>query len=185
MKRSITILAQGVFLLMGSVAVAQIPSPDFDLSLPPGMVLQQIVDITVLGDSAVVVEQLDKESVIHKVVLGGPNVQLIGRLGDVFYVGNRNSPGVSVILEDNTVAALGDWELQTTTVNSDSSKSDYWRVTTYNALVEIRTEVVAYSHVQKPADSLDVERVNQVELVNQRAEHIRAVVEEVRRRRNQ
>ena len=133
MKRSITILAQGVFLLMGSVAVAQIPSPDWLQSDWPGMTLQQFADITVLGDSAVVIEQLDKDSVTQKVVLSAPSVKLTGRLGEVFYVGDRNSPPSGFLLEGNAVAYLGDLELQTTTVNPDSSKSDYWRVTVYNS----------------------------------------------------
>ncbi len=181
MKRSITILAQGVFLLMGSVAVAQIPSPDWLQSDWPGMTLQQFADITVLGDSAVVIEQLDKDSVTQKVVLSAPSVKLTGRLGEVFYVGDRNSPPSGFLLEGNAVAYLGDLELQTT-VNPDSSKSDYWRVTVYNSLVEIRTELVTNSHAQKnPTGSLGVD----VELLNQGAEHTRAVVEEIRRRRNQ
>ncbi len=180
MKRSISIVAQSVFLLMCSVTAAQTPDRALSTSESPGM-LQQIADITVLGDSGVVIEILDKESgsVTQKVVLGGPNVKLTSGLGEAFKVNDLNSPSVAALLEDNAAVFLGDLELTTTASNPDSSKSDYWRVTAYNALVEIRTERVADSQVQKPAVSLG-ERP-----LNQRAEHIRAVLEEVRRRRSQ
>lgn len=178
MKKSIVV--QGVFLVMCSISVAQTPDWAPASSEPPG-ILQQTADITVFGDSGVVVVRLGKEGVAtQRFVLAGPNVRLIGSLGEVFSVGDLNSPGVAGVLEGDTAVFLGDLELIAAPMNPDASQSAYWRVTAYNALVEIRTtESVSNSYFQKPS-------VSSGEIpLNQRAEHIRAVLEEVRESRNQ
>ena len=81
MKRSKSFLAQSVFLLMCSVAVAQTPDRPSSTSESPR--IRQIADITVLGDSGVVILLVDENGVVNqKLRLAGPYVKLFSSPGN-------------------------------------------------------------------------------------------------------
>ena len=174
-----TIVAHCAYILMCSTTLAQTPGVvGADSS---SLVVQQVATITVLGDSGVVVERMYKDSLVYKVVLAGPYVSFIVPAGEVIAFNDLQSPTVGGLLADDAAVFLGDLELTPVPADiPDSTTLDQYRVTTSNALVEIRTSWVSAVDVRAP-EVLQQRQVPQ----NQRSEYIRAVREEVRKRRRQ
>lgn len=168
MKKAI--VANSFLLLPCLMAVAQ--TPDW---VPEPSGVRQIAEITVLGDSAVVVERLENGDVVRRMKLGGPEVRIVGSYGEAFAVADLRAPSVVAVPTEQGAAFYGDLELITVAIDPASHlRSDHGRFLVYNALVEIRTERGTISPDQEPAAS-----TREVPL-NQRGEQIRAVLEEIR-----
>lgn len=169
-------------LVVCSTTGAQTPvNGESELESP---LTRQKAQITLLGDSPVIVERYvaDRDTT-YILRLAGPDVVIYSSIGSVFGVDDANSPTVAGLLGPDGVTFVGDLILEETHKSSTpfDNSNDNLRVYADSALVVVSTEQVSEEELQN-----EQEFKTQKELpLNQQADYIRRIKEQVERRNNQ
>ncbi|MCY4158893.1 MAG: hypothetical protein OXF48_04720, partial [Bacteroidetes bacterium] len=140
--------------------------------------IQQKATITTFGEKKVLLEMFSEDGHLRKTKLAGPHVAIHSRKNEILQIDDLNSASVGGVLDQDGVAFFGDLVLTSPKWNEKKSTPGQFRVTVYEALVEIQTIRIP------PSDSVDLVIQQKTVPLNQQGHFIRSMKERARKLRD-